>query len=420
MRGLSETLMKFVVKVRDVVTLATLFRQSPATAMQQVTDQMRDALAATLESVMDAEIDLFLGEQGQADNKRNGYVSRSYGIKGIGHVRLRVPRDRKGRFESSVVPAGRRYDEATERDLALLHLAGISTRMLSRISGSVLGVPVSAQEVSESIDRILPAAKRFLERPLGDRNWIYLYIDGTNFKVRRSTVDREPTLVVVGVDDQGRKSVLAMVQGAKDSRTAWDAVFAHMRERGMQSESVQLGIMDGLPGLGSAFLEAFPRSRVARCWIHKARNVLPLVPKRYQKAFKADWDAVVYAHDEAAARAAFSALKSRWGSNCDDAVDRLERDIEALLAHFQFPKAHWAALRTTNPIERVNKEFKRRARSMETVTSDGLKALLAFTALRLEYGWATSSITAEGFGLEGYKRLRDSNEMDVVSAQLLH
>ncbi|MEI8256850.1 MAG: transposase, partial [Deltaproteobacteria bacterium] len=86
----------------------------------------------------------------------------------------------------------------------------------------------------------------------------------------------------------------------------------------------------------------------------------------------------------------------------------------------QFPREHWAALRTTNPIERVNKEFKRRARSMETVTSDGLKALLAFTALRLEYGWATSSIIAEGFGLDGYRRLRDANEMDVVSAQLLH
>jgi len=412
--------MKFVVKVRDVVTLATLFRQSPATAMQQVTDQMRDALAATLEGVMDAEIDLFLGEDGQADNKRNGYVSRSYGIKGIGRVRVRVPRDRKGRFESNVVPVRRRYDEATERDLALLHLAGISTRMLSRISGAVLGVAVSAQEVSESIERIVPAAKRFLERPLGDRNWIYLYVDGTNFKVRRSTVDREPTLVVVGVDDHGRKSVLAMVQGAKDSRTAWDAVFAQMAERGMRSEPVQLGIMDGLPGLASAFLEAFPRSKVARCWIHKARNVLPLVPKRYQKAFKIDWDAVAYAQDEAHARSAFLALKSRWESNCDDAVDRLERDIDVLLTHYQFPKEHWAALRTTNPIERVNKEVKRRARSMETMTADGLKALLAFTALRLEYGWASSSITAEGFGLEGYKQLRDANEMDVVSAQLLH
>lgn len=420
MRGLTEALMKIVVRVRDVVSLAALFRRSPGVAMQQVTEQMKEALATTLEQVMDAEIDLFLGEESQRANKRNGYVSRSFGVKGIGEVRVRVPRDRKGEFRSAVVPAGRRYDEATERDLALLHLAGLSTRMLSRVSGSVLNVQVSPQEVSESIDRIVPAAKRFLDRPLGDRKWIYLYIDGTNFRVRRSTVDREPTLVVIGVDDHGRKSVLAMVQGAKDSRPAWEAVFAQLRERGLETEHVQLGIMDGLPGLASAFLDAFPRARVARCWVHKARNVLPLVAKRYQTAFKADWDKIAYADGEQQARAAFDALRARWGTTCDDAVARLERDLEALLAHYAFPKEHWAALRTTNPIERVNKEFKRRSKSMETVSPDGLKALLAFTALRLEFGWMTSSIAAERLGLEGWKQLRESNEVEVVAAQLLH
>jgi len=420
MRGLSEALMKIVVKVRDVVTLATLFRESPAAAMQQVTEQMRDAVAATLERVMDAEIDLFLGEPAQRGNKRNGYVSRSYGMKGVGEVRLRVPRDRKGAFESSVVPRGRRYDEATERDLALLHLAGISTRTLSRVSGAVLGVPVSPQEVSESIDKVVPAAKRFLERPLGDRKWTYLYVDGTNFRVRRTTVDREPTLVVIGVDDRGRKSAIAMVQGAADSREVWAAVFSQLKERGLRSEHVSLGIMDGLPGLANAFLDAFPTAKVARCWVHKARNVLPLVARRYRAAFKADWDAIAYATDEVAARTAFATLKTRWGGSCGDAVERLERDIEALLVHYSFPKEHWAALRTTNPIERVNKEFKRRTKSMETISSDKLKALLAFTALRLEFGWMSSSISSESFGLEGYRQLREGHELDVVAAQLLH
>ena len=107
-------------------------------------------------------------------------------------------------------------------------------------------------------------------------------------------------------------------------------------------------------------------------------------------------------------------------SSCGDAVERLERDIDVLLVHYRFPKEHWAALRTTNPIERVNKEFKRRARSMETVSADGLKALLAFTALRLEYGWMNSSIASESFGLDGYRQLRDGNEMEVVANQLIH
>mgnify|MGYP002141409507 FL=1 len=170
---------------------------------------------------MDAEIDLVLGENGDPANKRNGYAKpRSFGIKGIGQVTVKVPRDRKGVYESKVVPPSRRYDEAIERDLALLNLGGLSTRTLALVSHHVLGIRVSAQEVATSLHLIVPAAKKFLERPLGTRRWIYLYIDGTHFCVRRTTVAKEPTLVVLGVDDGGHKSVLAAVQGDKDSRTA--------------------------------------------------------------------------------------------------------------------------------------------------------------------------------------------------------
>jgi len=139
---------------------------------------------------------------------------------------------------------------------------------------------------------IVPAAKRFLERPLGDRRWVYLYVDGTHFRVRRTTVDREPTLVVLGVDATWRKSVLCMVQGDKDNRRAWEAVFAELKLRGLAAACVQLGIMDGLPGLEEAFLQAFPHAKTARCWLHQARNVFPRVPRRYQAAFKSDWDAI--------------------------------------------------------------------------------------------------------------------------------
>ena len=126
--------------------------------------------------------------------------------------------------------------------------------MLAQISHEVLGVRVSAQEVSSSMRSLLPAARRFLDRPLGGRRWIYLYVDGTNFRVRRATVEREPTLVVLGVDETGRKSVLSMIQGDKDNRRAWEAVFADLKTRGLEASAVQLGIMDGLPGIELAFI----------------------------------------------------------------------------------------------------------------------------------------------------------------------
>lgn len=417
--GLGEQLMKVVVKVKDVVALVRRFEASPAEAMREVVGQVHEAVATTLQQVMDAEIDVFLGQDAEATNKRNGYTSRTFGIKGVGCVRLRVPRDRAGRFDSKVIPARRRFDEATEKDLALLHLAGLSTRMLSNLSGKVLGIKVSAQEVSNALHTIVPAAKRFLERSLAGRRFVYLFVDGTNFRVRRSTVDREPTLVVIGVDDTGRKSVVAMVQGDKDSRPAWEMVFAQVKERGLDAAAVQLGIMDGLPGLGDAFREAFPRARVARCWVHKARNVFPLVPRRYQAEFKVGWDAIAYAESGAAARAAFKALSERWIGTCGDAIQRLARDLDALLVHFDFPKEHWEALRTTNPIERVNKEFKRRSKAMEVVSADGLKALLAFTALRLEYGWAATPITSNKLSNLPYRRHME-NRIENVTRSLLN
>lgn len=387
-------LMKIVVKVRDVVAMAKKFEASPVEAMREVVVQFREALGGALDQIMEAEVALFLGREAEAGNKRNGYTTRNYAIKGLGAVSLRVPRDRAGRFETRVVPKGRRYDPALEKDLALLHLAGLSTRALSHVSKRVLGINVSAAEVSNSLATILPAARRFLERPLGERRFRFLYVDGTNFHVRRNTVEREPTLVVIGIDEAGCKSVIAMVQGDKDSRGAWAMVFASLKDRGLVPSAVQLGIMDGLPGLGDAFLEAFPKAEVARCWVHKARNVFPRVPVRYQAEFKVGWDAIAYADSGAAAREAFIVFKMRWAKTCIDAVQSLERDLEALLVHYTFPPELWDALRTTNPIERVNKEFKRRSKSMETIGPDALNALLAFTALRLEYGWSMTPVTS--------------------------
>lgn len=392
--GLRKNLMEIVVKVHDVVDLVKRFETSPAAAMREVIEHVRHGTREVLERLLDAEIALFLGNSVEAGNKRNGYATRSFVLKGIGAVQVRVPRDRAGRFESKIVPSGRRYDEALEKDLALLHLAGLSTRTLSQVSRSVLGLNVSAQEVSNSLKTILPAAKAFLERDLTGRRFKYLYVDGTNFRVRRTTVDREPTLVVVGVDESDRKSVLAMIQGDKDSRSAWEMVFASLKERGLDASAVKLGIMDGLPGLANAFLDAFPNARIARCWVHKARNVFTLVPRRYQAEFKRDWDKIAYASSRTDAEAAVGEFKQRWQRIAGDAVERFEKDLEPLLCHYDFPREHWNALRTTNPIERVNKEFKRRFKSMEQVGSDGLKALLAFTALRLEFGWTTTPINS--------------------------
>lgn len=386
--------MKLKVKVNDVVDLVRRFEASPATAMRDLGKHVRQGAGEVLERVRDAEIQLLLGQNAGTVNERTGYASRAFGVKGIGALHVRVPRDRPERAQNNVVPNIRPYDEALEKDLALLQVAGLSTRMLSHLSRSVFGLSVSPADVSNALRTILPAAKTFLERDLSGRRFKYLWVDGANFKKRRSTVDREPTLVVIGADDADCKSVLAMVEGDKNVRSAWDTVFATLKQRGLAGNAIELGIMNGLPGLREAFLEAFSNARIAHCWVHKLRNVMTHVPRRYRAEFKRDWDKVAYASSHTEAGAAFASLKKRWSGSAGDAVASFEKDRAALFCHYDFPREHWNALRTTNPIERINQEFTRRSKSMEQMDPDGLKTLLAFTALRLECGWSITPITS--------------------------
>ncbi len=127
-----------------------------------------------------------------------------------------------------------------------------------------------------------------------------------------------------------------------------------------------------------------------------------------------------YASDGTAARAAFIALEQQWSATCGDAVECMARDIDALLVHYEFPKEHWNALRTTNPIERINKEFKRRSKSMETIGPDGLKVLLAFTALRLEYGWATTPISSNKLAHLGGRVHWEAKQLEAVTKGLIN
>ncbi len=411
-----KTFMKMIVRVQDAVALARRFKSAPVEAMQEVAEGAKAAMQVALEQVMAAELELFLGEEAQKKNKRNGFVTRTYSIKGLGTLVVRVPRDRHGKFASDVIPKDRRYDAQLEQDLALLHLAGLSTRTLSQLSPRILGVKISHTEVNNALKTLIPAAQKFLERPLSGRQFMYLYVDGTGFNVRRATVGREPVLVVIGVDTEGKKSVLCMTPGDKDSKGAWERVFADLKERGLDHQAVKLGIMDGLPGLADAFQQAFPQAQVARCWVHKIRNVLTRVPRRYQAAFKANLDAIAYAEDLQEAQQAFDALEATWGALCDDAVACLAKDRNYLLSHYSFPKTHWNALRTTNPIERVNRECKRRSKAMDTVGPGGLRALLAFTALRLEANWGAAAITNPKIqNLKNQRQLKNSAQIAAQS-----
>ncbi len=380
-------IIKLEINLSELTQAVEAFRSHRMKALEAVTSEIKQSVTGFFNQLLNMEMTLFLGRPDQSDNKRNGHKEKNYALKGIGGLRLRVPADRKGEFESAIVPSHERVDPRIKEDLALLHLAGISTRMLGMISKRLLGVEVSGMAVHRSLALIEENALSWLNRPITQEYWA-LFVDGTNFRIqRRGSTEKEPSLVVIGLDKKNRMSILTIEPGQKDSAECWRMIFKDLKERGLNFKEVRLGVMDGLSGLEKVFKEEFPNSVTGRCWVHSLRNAMAKAPKRFAELFKKQVHQVMYAENESAARQAFINLKEVFGKDAERAVCCLEKDLESLLVHYQFDYRLWRTLKTTNPIERVNKELKRRTKTMETLGERTLRIVTAFVALRLEYYW---------------------------------
>ena len=384
---LSMGIVKVEIKVPEAVRAIELFRQERKAGLEQFTNGVKDAVSMAFNQLLQAEMTIFLGQPEQAGNKRNGYYEREYALKGIGAIRVRMPIDRKRAFRSEIIPRHEQIDPRLKEDIAVLHLAGISTRTLAMMSKRILGVDVSPDTVTKSLGAIEEQALQFLTRPLKRRYWA-LYIDGTYFSIqRRGSTEKEPSLVVLGLDEEHHMSILAVEPGTKDNVEAWRAAFHELMARGLDVQAVKIGIMDGLPGLENLFRETFPSSVTARCWVHALTNAMAKTPQRLRPVFKAAVHRVMYAPNEEAAKQAFATLKETMGTDAMRAVSCLEKDLDSLTIHYRFDPSLWRALKTTNAIERVHREFKRRTKSMDTVGERTLQIVIAFTAIRMEFNW---------------------------------
>jgi putative transposase len=249
------------------------------------------------------------------------------------------------------------------------------------------------------------------ERDLSSEPIKYVYIDGTLFSMRvHGSVEKVPVLVVIGVTEEGYRTVLAVQSGDKESATTWRELFKDIKGRGLDPSRVVLGIMDGLPGLEKVFLEEFPNARVQRCQIHVSRNVLAKVPRKLKKTIADEVRSIFYASSKMKALDFFEQFKTRWQKEMPSAVKCLENSLESCLTYLQFPEEEWICLRTTNVIERVNKEFKRRTKPMEIVAGErSCYTLLAFICLKMELRWRSKPIGNVAANLPFLKRLAEDN-----------
>jgi putative transposase len=408
--------MKVEISVPEVVEIFKEIQEQPERIFEMIRFDIRETVGQYLTAMMNAELTHFLGrkpyERGRGEvNHRNGSYDRNFTLKGIGEVDVRVPRDRKGAFTTQVMPRSRQYEEEISRDLSLLFLTGISTRSLSMISNRLLGRSISHTEVSSANAELTEAVEKWRMRDLSQESIKYLFVDGVSFPMRiHGSIERVPVLVAIGVTETGCKLVLALQAGDKESASSWRELFRDLKSRGLDSQKVTLGVMDGLTGLETVFREEFPTATIQRCQVHVARNVLAKVPRKVKQALADDMRSIFYASSKQKAMEFFDTLKRRWEKELPSAVKCLEKSIDACLTFFTFPQDEWISLRSTNIIERLNKEFKRRTRSMEILAGESAcYRLLAFISLRMELHWRSNPIGKVRNNLPFLKELASDN-----------
>lgn len=400
-------MLKVQISIPEMKSHALAIREmamDPMTTLQSLAGDVRGRFGDWINELMQAELSLHVGREryertGNRSNHRNGVRSRRITLKHLGTLELRVPRDRDGTFKSAVVPERVQVDPQIEQDLQMLFLGGASTRTVELMSQRLFGRTLSAGEVSKANKKLLAPVEAWRNRSLADEKYLYLFLDGTNFSMRRGNeVVKQCVLVVIGVNEARQRQVLALQAGDKESAPAWKAVFADLVRRGLDPSTIQLGIMDGLPGLEKAFREAFRKATVQRCQVHKAKNVLAKVRQKDRKIVAAEMREVFYAGDKLAAKRALERFSGKWKAMYPDAVRCLERDFEAVTAYLDFPELEWMHLRTTNLIERLHKEFKRRTKPMEIVAGEeSVYRILAFVAMKMEVSWRNAPFRNSGF-----------------------
>jgi len=387
------------ISVPEVVSLMKEVQENPARIFEMVTMNVQKDVGDYLTNLMKAELTHVLGREeyerrNGKTNHRNGSYPRNFCIKGIGEVAVKVPRDRNGEYQTQVLPRSKRYEDRIAEDLSIMYLTGISTRTLSMLSRRLIGREISHEEVSTANRELTGAVEKWRNRDLSAEKIKYLFVDGVIFKMRvEGSIENTPVLAALGVTEAGTRLVLGLQSGDKEAATNWREFFRDLKSRGLDGSSVRLGIMDGLSGLEKVFKEEFPHAKVQRCQVHVARNVLAKVPHKVKKEVADDLRSIFYASSREKADEFYKSFYKKWEQELPSAVKSLTQSLDACLTFFKFPEEEWISLRTTNIIERLNKEFKRRTKSMEIVAGENAcYRLLAFISLKMELSWRANPI----------------------------
>ena len=326
-------------------------------------DLIRQGARKLIAEAVDTELAALLAQcadkktpEGQQAVVRNGHLPERTIQTGVGDIPVQVPkvRDRNGsgiKFNSQLLPPYLKRAKSLDELIPWLYLRGVSSGDFQEALTALVGEQadgLSANTVSRLKARWLDEHKAWQRQDLSQKRYVYWWADGVYSKVRMDS--RLCLLVIVGVTEHGRKELVAVEDGHRESEASWLELLRDLKHRNLGG-APKLAVGDGALGFWNALSKAFPETVHQRCWVHKTANVLDKLPKSMQPKVKSALHDVYGAPSRAEAQAAFDNTLTRFGDKYPKAMDCLRKDREELLAFYDFPAAHWIHLRTTNPIE---------------------------------------------------------------------
>jgi putative transposase len=376
----------------------------PGTFSDPLTEVLRSGARALLTQAVEAEVAAFLDshadertEDGRRRLVRHGHLPEREILTGIGPVAVRCPRvrDRVGtgeariRFTSAMLPPYARRSKSLEVLIPILYLKGISTGDFAAPLEALLGPDaggLSASTIARLKDAWAEEHACWCKRDLSAKRYVYFWADGIYVQARLED-EAQCLLVIIGATSEGKKELVGLVDGVRESAQSWKELLLDLKRRGL-AMGPELAIADGALGFWQAIEEVWPRTRGQRCWVHKTANVLNKLPKSLQAKAKRALHAIWMAETRTDAGIAFDAFVETYGVKYDKAVDCLIKDRQTLLSFYDFPAEHWKHLRTSNPIESTFATVRHRTvRSKGCLSNKTALAMIFKLAQAAEKSW---------------------------------
>lgn len=344
--------------------------RSQFNSVSPLDELVREGARKMLQTAIDQEVHDFLvmhsnrvDEQGRKQVVRNGYLPAREIQTGAGPLEVSQPRVRDNspeksnrvRFTSSILPRYLRRSKSLEELLPWLYLKGISTGDFNEALQSMLGkdaANLSPNTIVRLKEKWSTEYEDFSKRDLSEKEYVYVWADGIHVNVRLESEgnQRQCMLVLIGATPEGKKELIAVVDGYRESEQSWYELLVDLKSRGL-TLAPKLAIGDGALGFWAAIRKVFGETREQRCWVHKTANILNKMPKSVQTKAKSDIHDIWMAATRVEAEKAFDLFLEKFDAKYPRACECLRKDRDVLLTFYDFPAEHWAHIRTTNPIE---------------------------------------------------------------------